>query len=112
MATAELEEDYGVTLCLSIYCTPDPHVDIIDGPTVVVPAPAVCSWTASASGGVPPFSYAWSGVASGSGNGLEAEIYNSGMLYVTVTDDVGHDDTDGWYIQVDEELEEAEGCDW
>ncbi len=72
----ELEADYGGTYCVTIYCSPDPSVSI-SGPSIL-PSGLLCEWTASASSGVPPYSFSWSGVASGSGSSLDAIINSSG----------------------------------
>ena len=86
---SELEQDYGVTLCLSIFCTPDPVASITGPSTVPV---GECSWGASVSKGVPPFTYSWSGIGSGSNAVVDAYVSSSGWLYLAVTDDIGHTD--------------------
>ena len=105
-----LETEYGNTLCLTVFCSPSPSVSMT-GPSIV-PGFVSCSWSASASGGVPPYSYAWSGVASGSGSGLQATVNSSGLLYVTVTDDVSHTRQTSKYIVVDSNEPTPPECSW
>ena len=98
------------TYCVTIYCTPNPSVSITSGPTLL-PSGLLCTWTASASGGVSPYSYSWSGAASGSGSSLNAIVNSSDYLYVTATDGVGHtSSTASIYITIDNGAEQPPGC--
>lgn len=77
----------------------------------VRPPPEVeCTWSASASGGTAPYSYMWSGVASGSGSSISEIVTSSGWLKVTITDYAGHQDTNQRYITVDENASLYENC--
>ncbi len=99
--------------CTTIDCAPDPHVLIVSGPDSIPgpPPPEVeCTWSASASGGTAPYSYMWSGVASGSGSSIREIVTSSGWLKVTITDYAGHQDTNQRYITVDENASLYENC--
>lgn len=104
----ELEDDFGGTYCETIYCSPDPDVSI-SGPDEL-PPDLLCQWYASGSGGVPPYSYQWFGVASGTGSSIETTLSSSGYLNVTITDDVGHDNTASLYVTIDENAPEPPEC--
>jgi len=59
----------------------------IQGPTQVPGMGIQCSWQSQViSGGIPPYTYSWSGLLSGSGGAVSGPIYSSGTLYLTVTD--------------------------
>jgi hypothetical protein len=59
----------------------------IQGPTQVPGMGIQCSWQSHVvSGGIPPYTYSWSGLLSGSGGAVSGPIYSSGTLYLTVTD--------------------------
>jgi hypothetical protein len=85
---SELGEEIDGTLYTSISYSPPPSVTI-DGPSIVHPDWS-CYWTASGSSGVPPYSYAWSGVLSGTGGMVMGAVSSSGDLRVDVEDWVGH----------------------
>ncbi len=78
--------------------SPPPSVTI-SGPSIVHPD-WYCTWNASGSGGVPPYTYTWSGVLSGTGGSIGGMISSSGDLRVTIEDDVDHTDTAYKYITV------------
>jgi hypothetical protein len=50
------------------------------------------------SGGTPPYTYAWSGVLSGSGSSVSGEVTSSGNLSLVVEDD--EEETDGVLLYV------------
>jgi hypothetical protein len=58
----------------------------IDGPTEVPGMGIQCSWQSNVTNGIPPYTYSWSGLLSGSGGAVSGPIYSGGTLYVTVTD--------------------------
>ncbi len=83
----------------------------INGPGVVPEQEDDCKvWTAGVIGGTSPFTYSWSGLASGSSSSISFQPSNSGWLYLTVTDDEDQTDNDSFWIEVDEEGEEC--TDW
>ncbi|CAN5841722.1 hypothetical protein BH11GEM1_BH11GEM1_34250 [soil metagenome] len=70
------------------YNTPPPPALLVDivGPDAV-PINTSATWSATASGGSGgPYQYAWSGISSGSGTTVTANVYASGTLYLDVTD--------------------------
>jgi hypothetical protein len=76
---------------------PPLEVDI-DGPSAVRPE-TECVWEAAIlSGGTPPYTYAWSGVLSGSGSSDSGEVTSSGNLSLVVEDD--EEETDGVLLYV------------
>jgi hypothetical protein len=79
-----------------------PLVAWIEGPTEVRPRDRFCVWEAAVSGGIPPYSYAWSGVLSGSNQYIGGAISGSGWLYLTVTDSNGSQNDDGLYITLNQ----------
>ncbi len=91
-------EDFGSMFVRSV----EPLVGWIQGPTDVRPRDRFCVWQAMVSGGIPPYSYAWSGVLSGSNWYVGGAISRSGWLYLTVTDSDGRQDTDGMYITLNQ----------
>lgn len=95
--------------CVDIDCAPNPSLSAISGPNWLPPNLS-CTWTVSASGGVPPYSIAWSGAASGTGSDIQAIIDESGYLTATVTDYAGHTDYVSLWITVDESAPEPSGC--
>lgn len=103
----EIEDDYGQEYCVSVWCAPDP-LATIDGPAVVPSTSEVCEWQASATRGIPPYTYTWTGVASGSGSELNSSVSGEGFLYVEVEDAIGHTDTASLYITIDSEAEPPE----
>lgn len=107
--TSRIDDVLAGNYCMTIWCSPDPNASITSGP-YTMPADLLCTWTASASSGVAPYTYSWSGVASGSGSALDAVVNNSGNLTVTVTDDIGNTDQSTRYIVVDNGAPEPPGC--
>jgi hypothetical protein len=105
----ELEADYGGQLSADIDQRPDPNVYYTSGP-YTMPSGLLCTWTASASGGVPPYSYTWSNKLSGTGASIDGIINSDGWLTVTVTDDVGHTDQVSRYIDIDEGADVPGSC--
>jgi len=75
---------------LTYYDPGSPSVTI-SGPTQVPGGGVQCTWEANVFDGVRPYTYTWSGLLSGSGSdaGITGPVYNSGTLYVTVTDFFG-----------------------
>ena len=86
---------------------PPPLSAYIAGPSEVPPNQS-CIWQAIASGGSTPYSYQWSGVLSGSSSSVSGVVYNSGWLYLTVTDAAQNQAGDQLFVNIDEELEECE----
>ncbi len=72
----------------------------IEGPTTVQPY-SLCTWEGNATGGTATYSYAWSGVMSGSGAFLTSSITSSGMLTLIVTDAMAQKDTAQAWITAD-----------
>lgn len=107
--TTEIQGDLGQGITTTIAGAPPPSVSIISGPTTVPPF-LQCTWTATVSGGVPPYSTVWSGVFSGSGLTVEGIVSSSGWLTVTVTDLANHSDNDSIWITVDSNAEPPPGC--
>jgi hypothetical protein len=106
-ALGELNADFGGSLCINIACSPPPSA-YMTGPSVI-PEDVWCTWQASATGGVPPYSYAWSGVLSGTGSSIQGPVTSPGWLTVTVTDDVNNTDYESLYITIDP-YATGEGC--
>jgi hypothetical protein len=84
----QIQSDLGVTMDPN-----DPPTGTISGPTQVRPF-ATCSWSASAAGGVQPYTYSWSAVgATGSGQYFDyqnsAADGSSFTLQLEVTDFAG-----------------------
>ena len=106
---AELGNAIGGTLHVTADGAPPPGVSI-EGYDYLPPGVA-CTWTANASGGVPPYtSYVWSGVLSGSGAQITGPVWESGWLYVTVTDRAGHTGESSFYITIDPNAPAPPGC--
>lgn len=95
---SEMRQDFGGSFDVTLAGSPAPFVNI-SGHNLIPPDLA-CTWTASATGGVPPYSFVWSGVLSGGGGSIEGILFSSGTLNVKVTDAVGHTDTDSFFITV------------
>lgn len=74
--------------------TPTPALAAhMTGPSSVKPG-TTCTWSVTPTGGDSPYAYSWSGVTSGTGSQVSANIGGSGWLKLTVTDDgmgVAHD---------------------
>lgn len=71
----------------------------IEGPSEVPPN-YPCSWRATVSGGTHPYTYSWSGVASGSNAEVFASLSQSGWLEVEIEDQYGRGDGDGMFVTV------------
>jgi hypothetical protein len=80
----QIEQDLGV---LTVF-DPGPPAATVIGPTEVPPG-VQCTWGASVTAGVPPFSYAWSGLFSGSGQSTGGSVGSGGDLNLEVTDGLG-----------------------
>jgi hypothetical protein len=78
---------------------PGPPVVDIFGPTEVAPG-QYCSWTAQVVNGVPPFSYQWSGIFTGSGSSVAGFAGSGGNLNVQVTDRFGRVTADAIVVVV------------
>lgn len=104
-ATSEWQSEVSGGWCVTIYCAPDPHLSVIYGGPDSVPGPPPpdikCSWSVTASGGVPPYSITWSGVASGQGSTITDFVTSSGTLTASLGDLAGHTDSSHKYITVD-----------
>ena len=73
----------------------------ISGPTQI-PYYQPCTWDAYVSGGLPPYSYSWSGVTSGSGATIYGGDFN-GLLYLDVSSHDDQEDGASLYISTSEE---------
>ncbi len=60
----------------------------IQGPSIVNSG-QTCMWMANVSGGTPPYSYQWSGLATGSSSDITTTVSYAGTLYLSVVDAVG-----------------------
>jgi len=61
------------------------------------------TWSASITSphiGYPPYTYAWSGVLSGSGSSISGSPSSTGFLYLTVTDALGYQSSTQLYVSV------------
>lgn len=76
---------------LTVFDSGTPNVSIF-GPTEV-PSGTYCRWDASVTGGIPPYSYEWFGLLSGSNPTVEGFVTSSDGLSVTVTDHLGRSRT-------------------
>jgi hypothetical protein len=72
---------------LSYYDPGAPWVSIT-GPSEV-PMGGWCSWQSAVTKGIPPFTYSWSGLLTGTGGAVSGAVYSSGTLQLTVTDFLG-----------------------
>jgi hypothetical protein len=71
----------------------------INGPDILesgVPT----AFSASASGGTPPYTYQWSGAADGTESSINVTIYSASDLYLDVWDAAGHHAALSTYLQV------------
>jgi hypothetical protein len=93
----QIQKDLGT---LIVY-DPGPPGVTIDGLTEVTPD-VWCSWDAIVSDGVPPYTYQWWGMFSGSGTSIDGFVGSSGgVLFVKVTDGFGRQATDAISIVVE-----------
>jgi subtilisin family serine protease len=72
---------------------------LISGPTQVRPTDQ-CTWYSNVTGGVQPYSYAWSGVLSGTGPQITGRLSESGLLNLDVTSTDGQHSHDDIFITV------------
>jgi hypothetical protein len=75
---------------------------LISGPGVITVGDNE-TWSASISSphvGYPPYTYAWSGILSGSGSSVSGSPGSSGMLYLTVQDSQGYQYSTQQYVSV------------
>lgn len=100
-----IEYDFGVTL--DVIGDPVPPVVSITGPTEVYPYED-CTWDSEVEYGTSPFTYAWSGVLSGSESYVDGAVSSSGYLTLIVTDSESKADTAQIYI--DSDLQNEQGC--
>ena len=61
----------------------------IEGPTEAPGMGIQCTWQSYVTNGIPPYTYSWSGLLSGSSGAVSGPIYSSGTLYPAVTDYFG-----------------------
>ena len=101
----QVETDQGE---LVVY-DPGPPVVTITGPTSVKTG-LLCTWTASISAGIEPFTYSWSGLFSGSTESIEKVTVSSGWLNVSVTDWKSRTSQTSVYITVDSNGPTPSGC--
>lgn len=95
----QIEKDLGN---LIVHDPGPPGVTIL-GPTEVTPD-VWCTWYTSRSDGVPPYTYQWWGMFSGSGPSIDGFVGSSGgELFVKVTDGFGREATDAIEIVVEGE---------
>src|SRR5687767_8371750 len=92
----QIEKDLGPLTVLD----PGPPSISIFGASVVRPD-VECPWSAGGQFGIPPQTIQWSGVLSGTGGTIWGMVQNSGWLNLTVTDGVGRQAFDSFYITVD-----------
>lgn len=78
----------------------------IVGPSEVPPA-TTCTWQGFVDGGLSPYSFAWSGLLSGSGNHVSGSASQSGWLKLLVGSTDGQQATDSLFVQV---TSSAEPC--
>lgn len=84
---------------------PPPDFEVvISGMTLVGPM-TECEWAAIVSGGESPFTYAWSGLLSGTASTVYGSMTQSGYLFVTVVDALGVERTASLLIDYDPEAE-------
>ncbi|MGH7555800.1 MAG: hypothetical protein ACREMQ_22595 [Longimicrobiales bacterium] len=91
----QIEADLGA---LNVY-DPGPPQVTINGPTVIPPG-QYCTWNATVSYGISPFTFQWSALFSGSGQSVSGVPSGSGWLTVQVTDWDGRQDTENMYVTV------------
>ena len=92
-----------------VVCDPGPPVVTITGPTSVK-AGLLCTWTASISVGIEPFTYSWSGLFSGRTESIEKLTVSSGWLNVSVTDWKSRTSETSVCITVDSNGPTPSGC--
>lgn len=78
-------------------------VATITGPSTAGDATA-CTWYASGTFGTAPYSYQWSGVASGTGSELTSLINADGNLNLQITDALGRTSTTTRYIYLNQSV--------
>ncbi len=66
-------------------CSSYPFEGVIAGPTAVT-FQTTAGWTAEIGGGTPPYTYQWSGLASGSTQSIHAFVDSPGTLFLDVYD--------------------------
>lgn len=71
----------------------------IVGPTELEPYEQ-CTWQAIVSGGVPPYSYSWSGGVSGSGSWVSGSMGSSSYIYLTVTSSDSQQVNPTYYVSI------------
>jgi len=77
----------------------------IDGPSTVHPEDW-CQWTADVEAGHSPFTYQWSGIASGTGSSISFTPTSAGTLTLKVWDALGTNSSTSMWITVDYGLSE------
>jgi hypothetical protein len=78
---------------------PGPLTASINGPSSVQ-AQTSATWQAAVSGGATPYTYQWSGVASGTGSSVTETLSASGTLELTVRDAAGTTAAASLYVDV------------
>jgi len=60
----------------------------------------LCTWTASVTSGIGPFTYEWTGLLTGTASNVSGVLNSSGWLYLEVEDFMGRVDTYSHYVSV------------
>jgi hypothetical protein len=91
------------------------YIHLAHPPSVWISGPsyirygAFCTWYAYPSGGRAPYSYQWSGVASGTDAYIQASPWEDGYLYLQVTDADGRTANTSTYVMHDWD---GDSCNW
>lgn len=101
----QIEQDLGG---LVVYDPGPPSVSI-DGP-LEVRTNLLCTWTALITGGIPPFTYTWTGIFTGDSQSIDRVATTSGWLYVDIVDWKGRTSSSMEYITVTPDGPIPPGC--
>lgn len=102
---SQIEEDLGE---LAVF-DPGPPTVSIAGPTSVRTG-VLCTWTASVSNGIDPYSYDWTGLWAGTYSNVSGVAASSGWLNLQVTDLLGRTASTMQYITVTPDGPVPPGC--